>query len=173
MGDAGRPVGSACRPRRPPRSTRRRALAAIAAAGALSWWGRAASADATGGALPAPIAQPPRADPQAFAARALALRDRAVAGGDQPYGAVVVRDGAIVGEGRSEVVTARDPTAHAEMLAIRDAMRRLGTADLAGCVLYGSSRACPMCEAAAHRARIARLAHGPDPTDDGPPRPSR
>ncbi len=84
--------------------------------------------------------------------------------------AVRVRDGRIVGEGVSAVVTDRDPTAHAEMQAIRDAARRLGTGDLSGCVLYGTSRACPMCEAAAYWARIARLNSGPQPADDGAPR---
>jgi tRNA(Arg) A34 adenosine deaminase TadA len=82
----------------------------------------------------------------------------------------VVRNGQIVGEGVSAVLTTPDPTAHAEMQAIRDAARRLGTADLAGCDLYGTSRACPMCEAAAAWARIARLWHGEPLTNGGPPR---
>jgi tRNA(Arg) A34 adenosine deaminase TadA len=106
----------------------------------------------------------------AFAARALALRDEAVRRGDQPYGAVVVRNGAIVGEGVSAVVTDRDPTAHAEMVAIRAAARRLASRDLGECELYGSSRACPMCEAAAYWANIGRMFHGSEPVDAGPPR---
>ena len=77
--------------------------------------------------------------------------------GDQPYGAVVVKDGKIVGEAPSRVVTNRDPTAHAEMEAIRDAARKLGTRDLSGCEMYGSSPACPMCRAAASFAGISRL----------------
>lgn len=104
--------------------------------------------------------------------RALALRDEAVRRGDQPYGAVVVKDGRIVGEGVSAVVTSRDPDAHAERIALRDAAARLSTADLSGCVLVGSSRACGACSDAAFRARIARLWHGARPVDDGPPRPS-
>jgi NAD(P)-dependent dehydrogenase (short-subunit alcohol dehydrogenase family) len=81
--------------------------------------------------------------------RAFELRRLAEDRGDQPYGAVVVRAGRIVGEGVSAVNTAPDPTAHAEMQAIRDAARRLRTPDLSGCELYGTSRACPMCQAGA------------------------
>lgn len=102
--------------------------------------------------------------------RAFELRRRAIERGDQPYGAVVVKDGSIVGEGVSAVVTDRDPTAHAEMQAIRDAARRLGTGDLSGCVMYGTSKACPMCEAAAYWARISRMYYGASVADAGPPR---
>jgi tRNA(Arg) A34 adenosine deaminase TadA len=131
------------------------------------------------GALPArsaaaeqrePIVQPPAPSRAAFMARAVALRERAQRGGDQPYGAVVVRDGRIVGEAPSRVVTAGDPTAHAEMEAIRDAARRLGARDLSGCEIYASTRPCPMCEAAAYWAGIARIFHGPDAADAGAPR---
>jgi tRNA(Arg) A34 adenosine deaminase TadA len=95
-----------------------------------------------------------------FSRRAAELRDQATRNGDQPYGAVVVKDGKIVGEAPSRVVTNRDPTAHAEMEAIRDAARKLGTRDLSGCELYGSSPACRMCEAAAYWAGISRLHPG-------------
>ena len=105
-----------------------------------------------------------------FVQQAFLMRQRAVDNGDQPYGAVVVKDGRIVGEGVSAVVTGTDPTAHAEMQAIRDAARRLGTADLEGCELYGTSRACPMCEAAAYFTRVSRLYYGPVPTDAGAPK---
>lgn len=105
-----------------------------------------------------------------FVAQAFEMRRRAIAAGDQPYGAVVVRDGRVVGEGVSAVVTAGDPTAHAERVALRDAARRLGTADLSGCALYGTSRACATCEAAAAEAGIARMYYGADGTDAGPPR---
>jgi tRNA(Arg) A34 adenosine deaminase TadA len=101
--------------------------------------------------------------------RARELRDEAVRSGDQPYGAVVLRGAQIVGKGPSRVVTAGDPTAHAEMEAIRDAARRLGTRDLSGCVLVSTSRPCHMCEAAAGWARIARMVHGDALTDAGPP----
>jgi len=94
------------------------------------------------------IVQPPRADPASFVERAFEMRRLAIERGDQPYGAVIVRAGRIVGEGVSAVVTENDPTAHAEVQAIRDAARRLGTRDLSRCEMYGTSRACTMCEAA-------------------------
>jgi tRNA(Arg) A34 adenosine deaminase TadA len=102
--------------------------------------------------------------------RALDMRRLATERGDQPYGAVVVRGGRIVGEGVSAVVTTPDPTAHAEIQAIRDAARRLRTRDLSGCEMYGTSRACPMCEAAAYWAAISRLWYGESIADGGAPR---
>jgi len=101
-------------------------------------------------------------------ARARMHRDDAVRAGDQPYGAVVVKVGRVVGDGPSRVVTRNDPTAHAEMEAIRDAARRLGTRDLSGCVLVSTSRACGMCESAAAWARIDRMVYG-EGTDGGRP----
>ena len=100
--------------------------------------------------------------------RARELRDQAVHDGDQPYGAVVLREQEIVGEAPSRVVTASDPTAHAEMEAIRDAAKRLRSGDLSGCVLVSTSRPCRMCEAAAAWARISRMVHGDALTDAGP-----
>ena len=114
-------------------------------------------------------AQAPAAGLAAAAERARALRDEAVRRGDQPYGAVVVQDGRIVGEGVSAVVARGDPNAHAERIAIADAIARLGAAGVAGAVLVGSSRACAACRAAASRAGVARLYHGDAPDDDGPP----
>ena len=75
-----------------------------------------------------------------FLERARALRDQAVSEGDQAYGAVVVRDGIIVGEGRNYVVLQSDPTAHAELLAVRDAARRLNKRDLSDCEVYSTAR---------------------------------
>jgi guanine deaminase len=86
---------------------------------------------------------------------------------------VIVKDSQIVGQAPSRVVVNQDPTAHAEMEAIRDAARRLGTRDLSDCTLYSSSRPCPMCEAAAYWANIQNLVYGSGPTDAGPPRLSR
>ncbi len=102
--------------------------------------------------------------------RAFEMRRRAIERGDQPYGAVIVKGGRIVGEGVSAVVTNTDPTAHAEMEAIRYAARRLGTSDLTDCEMYGTSRACPMCEAGAYWARIARMYYGTSIADVGAPR---
>lgn len=106
-------------------------------------------------------------------ARALAMRSAAEAAGDQPYGAVVVQGSRIVGEASSAVIVAFDPTAHAEMQAIRDAARRLGRRDLAGATLYSSSRPCAMCEAAAYWAGIERMVHGSALMDAGAPRLNR
>jgi tRNA(Arg) A34 adenosine deaminase TadA len=117
-----------------------------------------------------PIAQPPAPLREAFMRRAFDMRRLSVERGDQAYGAVIVKDGKIVGEGISAVVTANDPTAHAEMQGIRDAARRLGTRDLSGCEMYGTSRACPMCEAGAYWARVARMYYGEGVTDAGAPR---
>ncbi len=114
--------------------------------------------------------QPSAATPEAFTGRAFEMKRRAEREGDRPYGAVVVKAGRIVGEAPSRVITGRDPTAHAEMEAIRDATQHLRTGDLAGCVLYSSSRPCPMCEAAAYWAGIERLVHGAEGTDSGRPR---
>ena len=77
-----------------------------------------------------------------------------------PFGAVVVKDGAIVGEGFNRVLGSNDPTAHAEVTAIRDACRRLKNFHLDGCELYTSCEPCPMCLAAIYWARIAKVYYG-------------
>lgn len=110
------------------------------------------------------------AEHQPFIAEAFRMKDEAVRAGDQPYGAVVVKDGRIIGFGPSRVVLKNDLTAHAEREAMRDAQARLGATDLSDCILYSSSRPCGACEAAAFEARIARMIHGPSATDAGPPR---
>ncbi len=100
-------------------------------------------------------------DDAAFMRRAIALADASVAtleGG--PFGAVIVRDGRIVGEGANRVTTDHDPTAHAEIVAIRDACRTLSTFSLEGCVIYTSCEPCPMCLAAIYWARLARIVYG-------------
>ena len=105
---------------------------------------------------PSPIVQPNEKTKAGFLARARALRDQAVREGDQAYGAVVVRDGEIVGEGRNYVVLHSDPTAHAELLAVRDAARRLNKRDLSDCDVYSTATPCPMCQGALYWARIRR-----------------
>ena len=108
--------------------------------------------------------------PEAFMARAQKMKNLALATGDQGYGAVVVKDGRIVAQAPSRVVTNADPTAHAEIEAIRAAARVLGTRDLSGCTLYGTSPACQMCETAAHWANIEAMVHGSALTEAGRPR---
>jgi guanine deaminase len=89
------------------------------------------------------------------AVRAGTLGMRAGHGG--PFGAVVVRDGAIVGRGSNQVTSTHDPTAHAEIVAIRDACQTLGTFRLEGCDIYASCEPCPMCLGAIYWARLDRL----------------
>jgi tRNA(Arg) A34 adenosine deaminase TadA len=105
-----------------------------------------------------------------FVAAAHRMKDQAIAAGDQPYGAVVVRGNDIIGYGPSRVVTDRDPNAHAERVAIQDAQRQTGNNDLTGTILYSTSRPCDACERAAAAARIGRMLFGKEPTDAGIPR---
>ncbi|RYF68775.1 MAG: nucleoside deaminase [Comamonadaceae bacterium] len=93
-----------------------------------------------------------------FMARALALSEKALhTPGTEPFGAVVVKDGAIVGEGFNHSVAHFDPTSHGEIEAIRDACRALKTVDLADCDLYSSCEPCALCAAAMHIVGIRRL----------------
>lgn len=97
---------------------------------------------------------------ETFLRRAIELsRGNAVTAEGGPFGAVVVRGGAIVGEGVNRVTADHDPTAHAEIVAIRRACAHLGTHDLAGAVIYTSCEPCPMCLAAALWARIDRMVY--------------
>jgi guanine deaminase len=82
------------------------------------------------------------------------------AGRGGPFGAVVVKDGQIVGRGCNQVTSANDPTAHAEIVAIRDACQRLGTYRLAGCEIFASCEPCPMCLATIYWSRIERFYYG-------------
>ena len=137
---------------------RRRTFIAHAVAGIVAWGGLGASARAA----------PPKPDPKWHAA-ALAMQRLAESWGDQSYGAVLVVGDAIVGEGPSRVVKDKNSDAHAERMAILDAQRRLGRQDLAGAVLYSTSRPCALCEAAAARAGVSRMYFGQLLQDAGPP----
>jgi len=92
--------------------------------------------------------------------RALALAGKAREAGEVPVGAVVVVDGEIVGEGWNHPVGSHDPTAHAEMQAIREAGHRVGNYRLVGATLYVTLEPCAMCAGAMVHARIARLVYG-------------
>lgn len=76
------------------------------------------------------------------------------------FGAVIVKDGKIIGEGYNQVRKTNDPTWHAEMHAIREACKKLGTPHLEGCILYSSAECCPMCLAAAYWAHIKEAYYG-------------
>ena len=91
---------------------------------------------------------------------ALALAAEAAAAGEVPVGAVVVRDGEIVGRGSNRPISSHDPTAHAEIIALRDAAARAGNYRLPGCELYVTLEPCAMCVGAMVHARIARVVYG-------------
>jgi len=94
--------------------------------------------------------------------QALAEAERALAHGDVPVGAVAVRDGVIVGRGHNRREADADPTAHAEMIALREAARTLGGWRLVGVTLYCTLEPCPMCAGAMVAARLPRLVYGAD-----------
>ena len=100
---------------------------------------------------------PEGADHEQWMRRALALADRAGNEQEVPVGAVVVRDGQLLGEGWNQVISSSDPTAHAEIVAIRDAARMAGNYRLPGAILYVTLEPCTMCAGAMVHARIARL----------------
>jgi guanine deaminase len=96
---------------------------------------------------------------------AVDLAERNVAEGGGPFGAVVVADGVVLGTGVNRVTRDNDPTAHAEVLAIRAACRRLGDFKLTGATLYTSCEPCPLCLSAALWARVARVEYAADRHD--------
>lgn len=104
---------------------------------------------------------------QRFMRKAIALSTESVAQGGGPFGAVIVRDGRILATGTNRVVPGCDPTAHAEVTAIREAARKLGSFDLSGCEIYTSCEPCPMCLGAIYWARIERMYYGNDKQDAG------
>jgi len=82
------------------------------------------------------------------------------AGDGGPFGAIIVKNGNIIGEGWNHVLSSNDPTAHGEMVAIRDASKRIQSYDLSGCDLYTSGEPCPMCLSAIYWARLDRVFYG-------------
>lgn len=95
-----------------------------------------------------------------YMAQALALARRAARLGEIPVGAVVVKDGQVIGRGFNRRETDRDATAHAEVLAIREACQALGTWRLGGCTLFVTLEPCPMCTGAILQSRIDRVVFG-------------
>ena len=95
-----------------------------------------------------------------FMQAALEEAERAGESGEIPVGAVVVKDEVIIGRGYNRPISAADPTAHAEVVALRDAARRLGNYRLSGCTLYVTLEPCAMCLGAIFHARIARVVYG-------------
>lgn len=96
---------------------------------------------------------------------AIRLSEENVVNGGGPFGAVIARDGEIVATGVNRVTANCDPTAHAEVSAIREACRKLGTFDLAGCEIFSSCEPCPMCLGAIYWAHLDKLYFGNNKTD--------
>jgi tRNA(Arg) A34 adenosine deaminase TadA len=104
--------------------------------------------------------------PEDLMRRAVALSaEKMRAGFGGPFGAVVARAGAIIAEGFNQVLSDSDPTAHAEVVAIREACRRLGSFSLQGCEMYTSCEPCPMCLGAIYWARLDRVYYANTRTD--------
>lgn len=99
-------------------------------------------------------------DDETFMRAALELAARAEAAGEVPVGAVVVKDGQIIGRGYNAPISRHDPSAHAEMLAMRDAAQHIGNYRLVGCDLFVTLEPCLMCAGAIMHARIARVVYG-------------
>ena len=97
--------------------------------------------------------------PESFMREAIKLSAESVRSGGGPFGAVIVRNGEIIARGENRVTVCNDPTAHAEVSAIREAAARLGTYDLSGCEIYSSCEPCPMCLGAIYWARLDRLCY--------------
>lgn len=96
----------------------------------------------------------------AFMQIAIELANEAAIAGEVPVGAIVVKDGAVIGKGANAPIRLHDPSAHAEMLAMRDAAQYLGNYRLVDCTLYVTLEPCAMCAGAIQHARIARLVFG-------------
>lgn len=103
-------------------------------------------------------------NPENFMQEALKEAEKALSIGEVPIGAVIEKDGAIIGRGHNMTETSKDPTAHAEMLAIREAAQKLGGWRLLGCRMYVTTEPCSMCAGAMVLARIQKVYIGtPDP----------
>ena len=99
------------------------------------------------------------ADDRRFMQMAIELSVKNIDEGGGPFGAVIVKDGKVVATGANRVVPNNDPTAHAEVVAIRNACRELATFDLSGCTVYASCEPCPMCLSAIYWAEIDRICY--------------
>ena len=107
-------------------------------------------------------------DNERFLCEAIELAHRNLKDGGRPFGAVVVKDGKIVARGVNEILTTNDPTAHAELTAIRGASQTLGSANLEGCAVYASGHPCPMCMAAMRLAGISDVTYAYSNEDGAP-----
>ena len=97
--------------------------------------------------------------------RAIELSENSVRNGGGPFGAVIAKDGEIIAEGSNKVTINNDPSAHAEVCAIRNACKILNTFELANCVIYTSCEPCPMCLGAIYWARLSKIFYANDRKD--------
>jgi len=100
-----------------------------------------------------------------FMKKAIALAKQSIAKGGGPFGAVIVKDNEVVAQGNNCVTLNNDPTAHAEVSAIRKACKKLNTFDLSGCEIYTSCEPCPMCLSAIYWSHIDKIYYGCTKTD--------
>ena len=107
-------------------------------------------------------------DEKRFLCEAIELAHANIAKGGRPFGAVVVKDGKVIASGVNEIHNTNDPTAHAELTAIRAASRALGSPNLGGCAVYASGHPCPMCLAAMHLCGV-EAAYFAYSNDEGEP----
>ncbi len=98
--------------------------------------------------------------PDIFMRRAIDMAEAAILHGQSPFGCVIVRDHRIIAAAHNQVWRDHDPTAHAEVVAIRRAAVKLGTINLAGCDLFSTCEPCPMCASAIHWANVSRVCFG-------------
>lgn len=100
-----------------------------------------------------------------FLQRAIEIASESIDSGGGPFGAVIVKDGKLIAEGHNRVVQTTDPTAHAEILAIRDAAKKLNSHDLKDCTLFTSCEPCPMCLGAIYWSGIKTVVYASDRND--------
>lgn len=96
-------------------------------------------------------------EPERYLCEAIELAHANVKTGGRPFGAVVVKNGEVIATGVNEILGTNDPTAHAELTAIRAASKKLGSPNLAGCAVYASGNPCPMCMAAMRMAGVSEV----------------
>ena len=99
-------------------------------------------------------------DDKKFMRKAIAISKKSIENGGGPFGAVIVKDGKIVASSNNKVTINNDPTAHAEVIAIRNACEKLGTFQLTDCTVYSSCEPCPMCLSALYWAGVKRICYG-------------
>lgn len=100
-----------------------------------------------------------------FIQQAIQLATQSVTQNGGPFGAIIVKDGNIIGRGHNQVTLINDPTAHAEVMAIRDACTHIADFNLTDCILYASCEPCPMCMSSIYWARISRVVYAASSTD--------